>query len=124
MTEGESMTDRELLELLVQKLSSLERNMTTKDELQQLCDTVATREELEQTHQALARLERGLDQTHQALIRMENEQGEKIRALFDAREVQIDVNERILDTLNRMEGKIDRVSLKVSAHEALLQRVK
>ncbi len=118
------MTDRELLELLVQKLSSLERNMTTKDELQQLCDTVATREELEQTHQALARLERGLDQTHQALIRMENEQGEKIRALFDAREVQIDVNERILDTLNRMEGKIDRVSLKVSAHEALLQRVK
>jgi cell division septum initiation protein DivIVA len=64
------------------------------------------------------------DKIESAVIRIENEQGEKIKALFDVREVQLDVNDRILDTLNRMEGKLDRLSLKVSSHESVLKQVK
>ena len=65
-----------------------------------------------------------MERVESSLVRIENDHGEKLRALFDAREVQLDVNERIFDTLNRLEGKIDRLGLKVSAQDALLKRVK
>lgn len=42
-----------------------------------------------------------------AVIRIENDHGDKLQALFDAREAQIDVNERVFDALNRIEGKVD-----------------
>ena len=84
------MTDRELLELLLQKVTSMVQSVATK----------------------------------QDLARIENDQGKKLSALFDAREVQFDVNERICDTLNRIEGKMDRVSLKVSSHDTWLKQVK
>ncbi len=38
---------------------------------------------------------------------IKNDQGEKIRALFDAREAQNDVNERIFRTMNRIENKLN-----------------
>lgn len=60
----------------------------------------------------------------QALVKIENQHGEKFDALFDAREVQFDVNERICDTLNRIESKMDRLVLKVSNHDTLLRKVK
>ena len=53
-------------------------------------------------------------------IRMENELTEKIRGLYDSREVQNDVNERIISTLERLEAKIDVLQLE-TAH---LRRVK
>jgi septation ring formation regulator EzrA len=65
-----------------------------------------------------------LERIEVSVIRIENDHGEKLRALFDAREVQMDINERICDTLNRIEGKIDRLGLKVSAHDALLKKAK
>jgi uncharacterized Fe-S cluster-containing MiaB family protein len=40
-------------------------------------------------------------------LRMENEVIEKVGALLDAREVQNDINQQILNTLQRMEAKID-----------------
>jgi hypothetical protein len=64
-----------------------------------------------------------LEKVETAVIRIENDHGEKLKALFDAREAQIDVNERIFDALNRIEGKVDRLVLKVSAHEAVLKKV-
>ena len=84
------MTDRELLELLLQKVTSMEQSMATK----------------------------------QDLTNMENDQGQKLSVLFDAREVQFDVNDRICDTLNRIEGKMDRLTLKVSSHDTRLKQVK
>ncbi|NLX02915.1 MAG: hypothetical protein GXY40_10370 [Syntrophomonadaceae bacterium] len=56
----------------------------------------------------------------QSQVRMENELTEKVRALFDAREVQNDVNERIMSTLDRIEAKVDVLQLE-TAH---LRRVK
>ena len=62
--------------------------------------------------------------TKQDLTHMEQDYGTKLSALFDAREVQFDVNERICDTLNRIEGKMDRLTLKVSSHDTRLKQVK
>jgi len=47
-----------------------------------------------------------LEKVETAVIRIENDHGDKLQALFDAREAQIDVNERILGALNRIEGKM------------------
>ena len=56
----------------------------------------------------------------QSQVRMETELTEKVRALFDAREVQNDVNERIISALERIEAKVDVLQLE-TAH---LRRVK
>lgn len=47
-------------------------------------------------------------------IRIENEVIDKIRALFDARSVQEDVNNRIFSTLERIETKIDVIQLETA----------
>ncbi len=87
----------EMLKEILEKLNRIESSMATKEELAKVSQSQA---------------------------RMESELTNKVRALYDAREVQFDVNERILDSLGRIENKIDRVSLKVSSHDAILQRVK
>ncbi|KLU61885.1 hypothetical protein CEB3_c18030 [Peptococcaceae bacterium CEB3] len=53
-------------------------------------------------------------------IRMENELGQKVTALFDAREVQEEYNNRIFVTLERLEAKIDVLQME-TAH---IRRVK
>ena len=53
-------------------------------------------------------------------VRMENELPENIRGLYDFGEVQNDVNERIISTLDRLEAKVDVLQLE-TAH---LRRVK
>lgn len=52
--------------------------------------------------------------------RIENEVIDKIRILFDAREVQKDLNQQIINTLGRIEAKIDVLQLE-TAH---IRRVK
>ena len=80
--------------------------------------------ELKSVNQRLDKLEGGQQKLQHSLARIENDHGEKLRGIYDAREVQFDVNERICETLGRMEGKFDRMILKVSSHDAILQRVK
>ena len=63
---------------------------------------------------------RDSDKIDASQVRMENELTEKVRSLFDAREVQNDVNERIVSTLERVEAKVDVLQLE-TAH---LRRVK
>ena len=53
-------------------------------------------------------------------IRVENEVIVKVNALFDAREVQNDINQQILNTLQRVETKIDVLQME-TAH---IRRVK
>lgn len=53
-------------------------------------------------------------------VRMENELTEKVRALFDAREVQNDVNEKIMNTLDRIEAKVDVLQMETAS----IRRVK
>ncbi len=62
--------------------------------------------------QNIQTIDERLGKVESAVIRIENDHGDKLQALFDAREAQIDVNERIFDALNRIEGKVDRLALK------------
>lgn len=52
--------------------------------------------------------------------RIESEVVDKIRALYDNREVQNDLNEKISNTLNRIEAKVDVLQME-TAH---LRRIK
>lgn len=45
------------------------------------------------------------NQVETAVVRIENDLGEKIRALFNARKVQLDANNRIIESLSRIEAK-------------------
>ncbi|MBU2701654.1 stress response protein SCP2 [Sporomusaceae bacterium BoRhaA] len=87
----------ELLKQLIAEVQEMKSNMATKQDFAEI---------------------------KQSITRIENDQGKKISALFDAREVQFDVNERICDSLNRLEGKLDRISLKVSSHETYFREAK
>lgn len=53
--------------------------------------------------------------------RIENEIIEKIRALYDARSVQEDVNTRIIDALERIEAKLDVLQME-TAHIRRIKR--
>lgn len=65
-----------------------------------------------------------LAEVKQSLTRIENDHGDKLSALYDAQEIQMDVNERVLDSLTRTESKVDKITLKVAAHESALKRAK
>jgi len=60
----------------------------------------------------LTSIDQEISNVKKSLVKLENEQGLKVSALFDAREVQFDTNERIFNTLNRIESKVDRMSFK------------
>ncbi|MDH7578046.1 MAG: hypothetical protein QHH75_09560 [Bacillota bacterium] len=66
----------------------------------------------------------GLEQDVKRMeIRMENEIIDKIRALYDARSVQEDVNNRIINTLDRIEAKLDVLQME-TAHIRRIRRNK
>jgi hypothetical protein len=82
------MTDQEFQELVIKQLQTLTEGQQMLSEKVNIID---------------------LNQ-----IRMENELTEKIRGLYDFREVQNDVNERIISTLERLEAKIDVLQLETA----------
>lgn len=76
------------------------------------------------TEQRLEGVEAESRATKEGLARMENDMGVKVSALFDAREVQMDVNERVCSSLQRIESKLDRISLRVASHDAAIKLAK
>lgn len=60
----------------------------------------------------------------QSLVRIEQEIGGKVSALFDAREVQIDSNKRMNDTLNRIEATVEKIALRTIYNEMQIRQVK
>ena len=105
--------------LVLEHLANLTQEIT---ELKQ--DNSVIKHEITELKQDNSVIKYDLTHIKESVIRIENDHGEKLKALFDAREVQIDVNERICETLNRIEGKVDRLTLKVSSHDSLLKKVK
>ncbi len=67
----------------------------------------------------------GLEQDVKRMeIRMENEIIDKIRALYDARSVQEDVNSRIINTLDRIEAKLDVLQMETAHIRRIIRRNK
>ncbi|NLT94074.1 MAG: hypothetical protein GXW85_00800 [Clostridia bacterium] len=99
------MTDRQLLELLLEKVTNIEQKVANIETEQQ-----AMKADISELKDGQLRLE----------SRMETEVIDKVRALFDAREVQHDINQRIISTLERIEAKIDVLQME-TAH---IRRIK
>lgn len=55
--------------------------------------------------QTTNKLNQRIDGIESAIIRIENDLSEKLRALLDTQQVQIQINQRILDALTQSEGK-------------------
>lgn len=85
------MTDRELLELLLQKVTGMDERIV---------------------------------RVEQSQIRMESELTDKVRALYDAREVQNGVNAKIFATLENLQQQInerfDNIDKKIEEVDAKL----
>ncbi|NLN88002.1 MAG: hypothetical protein GX133_10475 [Syntrophomonadaceae bacterium] len=110
------------VETMNSRMGNMEDNMgTMNNRMGNIEDTVVV---LEKGQDILARqvskLTEDVQEIRQSQVRMENELTEKVSALFDAREVQNDVNERIVTALDRIEAKVDVLQLE-TAH---LRRVK
>ena len=66
------------------------------------------------------KLERLKLATSKIETKLENETNEKVRALFDDREIQKEINDKVINTLDRIEGKIEVLQIE-TAH---IRRVK
>lgn len=77
-------------------------------------------QQFQQLNTRFDKLETKVDKIDASQVRMENELTEKVRSLFDAREVQNDVNEKMLYSLNRIEAKVDVLQMET----ANIRRVK
>lgn len=76
--------------------------------------------ELKQDNQAIRN---ELIELRQSQARMEHELTNKVRALFDTREVQNDVNERILDSLASIQADVNYLVTKTAQHNAEISRM-
>jgi len=99
--------------------------MNNEEKILKLLESLDNRlDNVESGQETMARqvneLSEEVKEIRQSQVRMENELVEKVRALFDAREAQNDVNERIINALGRIEAKVDVLQLET----AQLRRVK
>ena len=109
------MTEKELLEALLAKMNGMESKMVNMEtEMKSMHGEMATKDDLDEITQSLGRTEKRMTQIEGSLARMENELGTKVAALFDAREVQNDVNGRILSALERIEKNVLNQDIQIS----------
>lgn len=109
------MTDRELLELIATQVGNLTNQVSTFTK-----DMTEIKTKLISLEDQLNSVDDRLDTVEKIVVRIENDHGQKLKALFDAREVQNDINERIISTLNRIEAKLDVLQME-TAH---IRRIK
>lgn len=76
--------------------------------------------QLEQLTSGQNQMQGDITDLRQTVVRLETDLTTKITSLFDAREVQQEVNERIFTSLDRLEAKVDVLQLE-TAH---LKRIK
>lgn len=84
--------------------------MNNEDKIIKLLEALAV--EVNDLKSGQNRLESKLDKLE---LRMENEVIDKVRGLFDAREVQNNVNENVQYTLSRIEGKLDVLQMETAS---------
>lgn len=96
-------------ELLREILASQKEMQETLEQQEKILQQQSRR--LDSLQKGQTRLESRIDFLDKSQLkledRIENEIIEKIRALYDARSVQEDINSRITDTLDRIEAKLE-----------------
>ncbi len=105
-----------IMEKMYNEINDMKTIMATKQDITNMKTIMATKQDITNmktimaTKQDITKIE----------IKIENEVVDKVRALYDNREIQSETNEKILNTINRLETKID-VLQKETAH---VRRVK
>ncbi|MGI6093533.1 MAG: hypothetical protein GX348_04945 [Veillonellaceae bacterium] len=100
----------ELLKKIIQRLDKMEARF---DEVNTRFDKVNTR--FDEIEENMA--------TRADIVRLENKMDMHFGALYDAREVQADVNDQVRDSLNRIEKRLDRVSLRTNHNSAIVEKI-
>lgn len=90
-----------ILEIMHKDIADIKTTMVTKEDITDL-ESKLTKD--------ISRLE----------TRMENEVIEKIRVLYNNREIQSEINEKMLNSLRRIENKVDVLQIETSQ----LRRIK
>ncbi len=80
--------------------------------------------DINEMRQELTGVRQQLTELHQSQTRMENELTDKVRALFDAREVQSDVNDQILSSLSSIQTDINCLVAKSTQQGNELNKLK
>lgn len=70
--------------------------------------------QLEQLNQGQTTMQGDITKLRQSQARMEGDFGTKITTLFDAREVQQEVNQKIFASLDRLEAKVDVLQIETA----------
>lgn len=76
-----------------------------------------------QNNAAINEMRQDITELRQSQSRMEHELTDKVRALFDVREIQNDVNERILDSLASIQADVNYLVTKMAQHNAEISRM-
>lgn len=75
-------------------------------EFQEIKNTMATKEDIEGVKKDIVGVK-------QDIVRLENKVMDKIDALFDAREVQIDRETEVVTNLKQVQNKVDKLELRI-----------
>ncbi|MGL5677619.1 MAG: hypothetical protein ACRDDX_14515 [Cellulosilyticaceae bacterium] len=109
------MNNDQMFELMTKMYSEMQEGF--KGMKQQLTN-VETRVEnietrVENIETRLENVEKDVKEVKHMQIKMEQRLGDKIEALFDAREVQMDTEKQVVQHLECVETKVDRLELRV-----------
>lgn len=84
--------------------------MNNEDKIIKMLETIATGQQI--LTDKVTNIETKLDKIE---IRIENEVIDKIRSLYDAREVQNNIDEKLFYSLNRIEAKLDVLQMEAAS---------
>ena len=92
-----------------------------KNEIQEIKETMATKEDIHEVrkelktdiHEVRQELKADIKNVRQDIAVLEHKLGDKIDALFDAREVQIDRETEVVTNLKKVENKVDKLELRI-----------
>jgi len=108
----------------INRFEKIEANMATKKDIAEIKEKHVEFENRFEKIEANMATKDDVAEIKEKLARIEEDHGRKIAALFDAREVQFDINNRIMDSLERIENKLDKISLRVAYHDDVLRKVR
>ncbi len=96
------MTDRELLEKILQKIGNMDSRITDIE------TNMATKDKLADIKAEIVNIKADVKFTREAIIRIENDHGQKLGALFDGYKLNSE--------------KLERIESEVSKHEEIVLR--
>ncbi|MGI6307459.1 MAG: hypothetical protein ACOX1X_02415 [Dethiobacteria bacterium] len=110
------MTDRELLEIILQKIGDMDSRINGMDSRMTSMDSrmtsmeanMATKDELASIKSELAEVKADVKFTKETVVKVENDHGQKLNALFDGYKLNSE--------------KLDRIENEVTKHEEIILR--